>query len=149
MALWARSANSSGRESCAPLTADIGHRRPKDVPDTFASQLLSAGVQLGYVSMQLGHADFGVTVRHYAKWVGGDEYRAALVLEPGEVPADPLARLLESHQSRKVGSDEERALPELDRASARDLDAFDDAGSYADGAGLVAGTGFEPVTFGL
>ena len=32
--------------------------------------------------------------------------------------------------------------------TARDLHAFD-AGSYADGAGLVAGTRFEPVTFGL
>ncbi|MEN8183342.1 MAG: hypothetical protein ABFS46_12495 [Myxococcota bacterium] len=30
--------------------AGIGHRRPKDLRDTFASQLLRAGVQLGYVS---------------------------------------------------------------------------------------------------
>jgi integrase len=34
--------------------ADIGHRRPTDLRDTFASQLLSCGVQLGYVSTQLG-----------------------------------------------------------------------------------------------
>jgi integrase len=129
--------------------ADIGHRRPKDLRDTFASQLLSAGVQLGYVSTQLGHADFGVTVRHYAKWAGGDEYRTALTLEPGEVPADLLARLVESPQAPLIARDDVTALSELDRATARDLDAFDHAASYADGAGLVAGTGFEPVTFGL
>ena len=78
--------------------ARIGHRAPKDLRDTFASQLLSAGIQLGYVSAQLGHADVGVTSRHYARWVGGLEYREPMVLAPGEVPADLLARL-ESPQS--------------------------------------------------
>ncbi len=97
--------------------AKIGHRRPKDLRDTFASQLLSAGVQLGYVSTQLGHADFGVTVRHYAKWVGGDEYREPLALQEGEVPADLLARLAESHQSPR---------PEPRRARRRRLRDRDD-----------------------
>ena len=46
--------------------ADLGHRRLKDLRDTSASQLLTAGVQLGYVSMQLGHADVAVTAQHYA-----------------------------------------------------------------------------------
>jgi integrase len=41
--------------------AGIGQRALKDLRDTFASQLLTAGVQLGYVSSQLGHADAGVT----------------------------------------------------------------------------------------
>ncbi len=98
--------------------ADIGHRRPKDLRDTFASQLLSAGVQLGYVSTQLGHADFGVTVRHYAKWVGGDEYRAALTLEPGEVPADLLARLVESPQAPLIAR-RDRTLRTRSRNRAR------------------------------
>jgi integrase len=73
--------------------AGLGHRALKDLRDTFASQLLTAGVQLGYVSKQLGHADVGVTARHYARWAGGDLYRAPMQLEPGEVPADFLARL--------------------------------------------------------
>ena len=47
-------------------------RTPKDLRDTFASQLLTAGVQLGYVSGQLGHADVSVTTRHYARWAGGN-----------------------------------------------------------------------------
>ena len=89
--------------------ADIGHRKLKDLRDTFASQLLSAGVQLGYVSQQLGHADVAVTARHYARWVGGDQYREPMRLEPGEVPADLLSRLSESQRTPKTWrlSDEE------------------------------------------
>ena len=104
----------------------------KDLRDTFASQLLSAGVQLGYVSTQLGHADFGVTVRHYAKWVGGDEYRPAFALEVGEVPADMLARLVESQQSPITEREPAETPSELDRATARDLDVFDDGEQYSD-----------------
>lgn len=69
-----------------------GGRSPKDLRSTFGSQLLSAGLQLAYVSAQLGHSNVATTARHYAKWIGS-EYRAALALEPGEVPADLLARL--------------------------------------------------------
>jgi integrase len=77
--------------------ARIGQVRPKDLRDTYASQLLTAGVQLGYISRQLGHADVGVTARHYAKWCGDDGYREPLQIAPGEVPADLLARLQRPH----------------------------------------------------
>ena len=50
-------------------------------------------MQLGYVSQQLGHADVAVTARHYARWAGGESYRAPMPLRIGEVPADLLARL--------------------------------------------------------
>ena len=76
----------------------IGHRRLKDLRDTYACWLLTAGVPLGYVSQQLGHSDVAVTARHYARWVGGMEYREPMELEPGEIPADLLARLDESPQ---------------------------------------------------
>ena len=79
--------------------AGIGQRSLKDLRDTFASHLLTAGVQLGYVSLALGHSDVAVTARHYARWAGGDDYRDPLALEWGEVPPDLLARLGESHQS--------------------------------------------------
>ncbi len=71
-------------------------RTPKDLRDTFASQLLTAGVQLGYMSRQLGHSDVSVTARHYARWAGGDAYRSPLEVREDEVPADLLARLTES-----------------------------------------------------
>ena len=60
----------------------------------------TTGVQLGYVSAQLGHSDVSVTARHYARWVGGDDaYRPPVALGLGEIPADLLARLAESPQS--------------------------------------------------
>ena len=80
-------------QSCT--AAKIGARKPKDLRDTFASQLLTCGISLGYVSQQLGHADVAVTAKHYAKWCGG-QYRAPLALELGEVPADLLGRLPKS-----------------------------------------------------
>jgi integrase len=70
-------------------------RTPKDLRDTFASQLLTAGVQLGYVSRQLGHSDVSITARHYARWAGGDAYRSPLEVREYEVPADLLSRLNE------------------------------------------------------
>src|SRR5262249_55091718 len=76
-------------------TAAIEHR-PKDLRDTFASHLLSAGVALAYVSRQLGHADVAVTAQPYAQGNGGgdgDLYIEPPRLLPGEVPADLLARL--------------------------------------------------------
>ena len=73
--------------------ADVGKVNPKDLRDTFASQLLTAGVQLGYLSAQLGHANVSVTAEHYAKWCGGEAYRDPMKRAEGEVPADFLARL--------------------------------------------------------
>ncbi|MFV2069466.1 MAG: hypothetical protein ACC645_21080, partial [Pirellulales bacterium] len=70
-------------------------RTPKDLRDTYASQRLTAGVQLGYVSHQLGHSDVSVTARHYARWAGCDAYRSPLEVGEDEVPADLLARLAE------------------------------------------------------
>jgi integrase len=75
--------------------AELDGHTPKDLRDTFASQLLTAGVQLGYVSKQLGHADVAVTARHYAKWVEEDGYRRPLEVEEGEVPPDLIARIAE------------------------------------------------------
>ena len=82
------------RRICA--AAGLGRRNMKDLRDSFASHLLSAGVQLGYVSKQLGHADVGVTAKHYARWCGDESYRSPLAVAPGEVPADLLARLAAS-----------------------------------------------------
>jgi len=79
--------------------AELGHRKPKDLRDTYASLLVTAGVQLGYVSQQLGHANIAVTARHYAKWVPGDghgyrvRYRDPIALSASELPPDLLSRI--------------------------------------------------------
>lgn len=75
------------------VAAGLVGRTPKDLRDTFASQLLTAGIQLGYISEQLGHADVATTARHYARWAGGKAYRLPLEVLAGEVPADLLARV--------------------------------------------------------
>ena len=81
--------------------AGLSERTPKDLRDTFASQLLTAGVQLGYISAQLGHGDVATTARHYATWTGASAYRRPLTVEPGEVPADLIARIetIDSHHN--------------------------------------------------
>ncbi len=71
--------------------AKIGDHAPKDLRDTFACHLLTAGISLGYIAEQLGHANPQVTARHYARWVG-EEYREPLTLRDGEVASDLLAR---------------------------------------------------------
>jgi integrase len=76
-------------------------RTPKDLRDTFASQLLTAGVQLGYIGAQLGHQDVATTARHYATWASADAYRRALAVEAGEVPADLIARIEEIESPHK------------------------------------------------
>lgn len=93
-----RRTQGRGRHA-AREAAGIGAIRREDLRDTFASQVLTCGIQIGYVSKRLGHADMGVAVRHYAKWCGEDDYRASQPLETGECLLDLLARLPESHHS--------------------------------------------------
>ncbi len=81
------------QKESVPSNVSLDAVTPKDLRDTFASQLLSVGIQLPYVSKQLGHADVGVTAKHYARWTGGNTYRSPLNVAEGEVPADLLARL--------------------------------------------------------
>jgi integrase len=81
--------------------ARLGHWTPKDLRDTFASHLLTRGINPAYVSRQLGHADWSVTARHYARWTGGDCYVEPERLLPGEVPADLLARFRADPGSRR------------------------------------------------
>lgn len=74
------------------------HRTPKDLRDTFASHLLSAGFPQLQVMRWLGHAPGSVAMfrQRYGKWIGEDtdwSYRAPVSLAPGEVPTDYLARL--------------------------------------------------------
>ncbi len=45
---------------------------------TFASQLLSNGTNILYVSQQLGHANPGITMKIYAKWIPNKGQRQAM-----------------------------------------------------------------------
>ncbi len=74
------------------LAAEVGAHSPKDLRDSYASYLVSAGIPLAYVSAQLGHSDVGVTARHYARWVSAD-YQEPPRLERGDLPCDLLAKI--------------------------------------------------------
>jgi len=91
--------NRHWNRSCE--AAGIGRRLPKDLRDTFASQLISAAVPLAYVSKQLGHATIEITARHYARWCGSD-YVAPPKLRKGMVPADLLAEIAQTDSSVAV-----------------------------------------------
>jgi len=89
--------------------ARIGHRKPKDLRDTFGSWLVSLGAPLPFVQDALGHASWDVTARHYAHWVPAAGAQP-VGLEAGEVWPDKLASL------RNVGkSGESAASPSVTR----------------------------------
>jgi hypothetical protein len=99
------------------------------------SKLLTCGVNLAYVSRQLGHADIQVTTRHYARWCGGDEYREPMRLDAGEVPTDLLARI----------------APELTPVSPHlaERETAESANPRPFLGNLERETGFEPATLSL
>ena len=111
--------------------AGLGHRAMKDLRDTFASQLLTAGVSLGYVSRLLGHSDAATTARHYATWAGGDAYRQPMRVRRGEVAPDLLARLAgaaKSPQSPPSDSEARRAAAGGGSENVSDSEGIEGAG---------------------
>jgi len=58
--------------------AELRSIRFHDLRHTFASQLLSNGTNVLYVSQQLGHANPGITMKIYAKWIPNEGQREAM-----------------------------------------------------------------------
>ncbi len=77
--------------------AGIRPTLPKHLRDTFASQLLSAGVPLAWISRALGHGNVGTTARHYAAQVEAQQYRNPLQVAEGETPPDLFVQLDSGH----------------------------------------------------
>jgi len=104
--------------------AGIRHPSIKDLRDTYTSQLLTAGIQLGYISVQLGHADHNVTARHYTALDPEGICRTdASASRRG--PADLLARL-SSRQIRQTTSNlSERAAEQIRQVIERTLESGD------------------------
>jgi integrase len=72
------------------------HFTPHALRHTYASTLISAGVSPEFVRRQLGHANIGVTLDLYGRWL------------PMSAPAGALDRLgsaLESNENATSGSD--------------------------------------------
>ena len=62
-----------------------------DLRDTFASQLVTAGIPVKYVATQLGDTVM-TTDRHYGRWVAPEGYRNPVQVADGELPCDLLSR---------------------------------------------------------
>lgn len=87
--------------AAACLECGIAPHRPKDFRDTYASLLLTEGVQLQWISHQLGHSDTRVTQRHYARWMT-ESYRQPWSVPEGYNPSDRLAQLDGWHSSTRA-----------------------------------------------
>ena len=87
------------RAACTRAKVDAIHF--KDLRDTFASSLITHGIVLKWVSLQLGHGSVAVTERHYARYMAIDGYRNPWIVPDGENPSDLLAALESgTHQIR-------------------------------------------------
>lgn len=70
--------------------AGVRYRYPYQMRHTFASMLLSAGENVMWVASQLGHRDWTMTARRYARWIpslqpdAGSKAEAAWVAAGGE-----------------------------------------------------------------
>ena len=67
--------------------------RPKDLRDTYASTLITHGIVLKWVSLQLGHANLGVTERHYSSYMAVDSYQNPWIVPDGCMPPDLFSTL--------------------------------------------------------
>ena len=55
--------------------------------------LVTHGIVLKWISLQLGHGNTGVTERHYARWMAQDGYRNPWQVPEGGLPVDLFAEL--------------------------------------------------------
>jgi len=78
-----------------PVTNRAGFERlaMKDLRTTFASQLVTQGVQLQDVSRWLGHSTIVLTQSVYAHWLAERSRVEPVRQEPEELPVDLLARI--------------------------------------------------------
>jgi integrase len=73
--------------------ARIRDHKPKDFRDTYASTLVTHGIVLKWISLQLGHASIAVTERHYAAYMAMDGYRNPWMVPEGCLPPDLFVSL--------------------------------------------------------
>ena len=74
--------------------AGLAGHTPKGLRDTYASWLVSLGAPVAWVSESLGHSNWAVTARHYARWMddaAGRQFTSEL--DTGDVWPDLLARV--------------------------------------------------------
>ncbi len=83
------------RERIAIVAKAAKIRRPKvkDFRDTYASTLITHGIVLRWISLQLGHGALAVTERHYASYMLTEGYQNPWIVPEGSLPPDLFAVL--------------------------------------------------------
>lgn len=99
---WATNIRAALRRACK--RAGVDEVRPKDLRDTYASTLVTHGIVLKWVSLQLGHASVAVTEKHYAAYMAVDGYQNPWMCPDGCLPPDLLAELDQWAQWAPAGS---------------------------------------------
>lgn len=94
-------------DACA--AAKVDRIRFKDLRDTYASTLITHGIVLKWISLQLGHGSVAVTERHYARYMAVEGYQNPWIVPDGAVPGDLLAEL-ESAKAGRSGENPDRTL---------------------------------------
>ena len=85
--LWARRLTAVGKET------QVAKFRSHRLRDTFAAELLLAGVSLEDVSILLGPASVQTTERHYAPWIRSRRDRLVRIVREAH-GRDPLLKAL-------------------------------------------------------
>lgn len=88
------------RRLCAKAGIKDGH--PHRFRDTFAVELLLAGVAIEQVSVLLGHASVRITEKHYAPWVQARQAQAEAAIARA-LAVDPLAAMMAA-EGRGLGA---------------------------------------------
>lgn len=88
---WAK--NARERLARAARRAKIRPLKFKDLRDTYATTLCGRGINLRWISRQLGHGSVVVTERHYARFLGADGYQNPWIVPAGMLPSDMFAEL--------------------------------------------------------
>jgi integrase len=70
--------------------------------DTFAVEMLLAGVPIDQVSILLGHASVKITEKHYSPWVRARQDQLEASVQRAWTDPEPAPRKLASSRSRKV-----------------------------------------------
>jgi len=77
----------------AAKAAKVEKPKFKDFRDTYASTLITHGIVLKWISLQLGHASVSITEKHYARYMAVEGYQNPWIVPAGCLPSDLFADL--------------------------------------------------------
>lgn len=90
-ATWGNNFRKRLRRVCR--SAKVAPYTPKDFRDTYASRLITHGIVLKWISLQLGHRKVATTENHYAAYMALEGYENPWHVAEGCLPTDLFAEL--------------------------------------------------------